>query len=80
MCVMDNWIKMKYGHTSHNEAVELVLLCQKYASKWVFYSYFMALNGGKKFKHDLFDSLNRTVYASGPKGPSGCRNVMCHFF
>jgi hypothetical protein len=49
--------------TASNEIVELVLLCQKYASKWVFYSCFMALNGVKFLETDLFDSLNKTVYA-----------------
>jgi hypothetical protein len=44
---------MEYGTTAHNEAVELVLLCQKYASKWVFYSRFMTLNGGKIFEKGL---------------------------
>jgi hypothetical protein len=39
--------------TSHNEAVELVLLCQKYVSKWVFYSCFMVLSGGKFFRQGL---------------------------
>jgi hypothetical protein len=45
--------------TAPNDDVELVLLCQKYASKWVFYSCFMALNEEKFLGKDLFDSLNR---------------------
>jgi hypothetical protein len=52
---------MEYGGTLPNEAVELVLLCRKYASKWMFYSCFMALNEVKFFEKDLFDSLNRSV-------------------
>jgi hypothetical protein len=44
--------------TSPSRSVELVLLCQKYASKLVFYSYFMVLSGGKFLDKDLFDSLN----------------------
>jgi hypothetical protein len=43
---------MEYATTSHNEAVELVLLCQKYASKWVFCSCYMALSGVKFLEKD----------------------------
>jgi hypothetical protein len=44
---MDN---IRQRATSHNEAVELVLLCQKYASKGVLRSCFMTLNGGINYE------------------------------
>jgi hypothetical protein len=50
---------MENKSTAHNEAVELVLLCQKHASKWVFYSCFVALNEGKIFKKRLIRQSQR---------------------
>jgi hypothetical protein len=49
------------GDYGTNEAVELVLLCQKYASKWVFYSCFMVLSGDKIFKKGLIRQSQHSV-------------------
>jgi hypothetical protein len=59
------------GRTAHNETVELVLLCQKCASKWVFYSCFMVLSEGKFVRKRLIRQSQQDCICSAPVGRSG---------
>jgi hypothetical protein len=49
-----------------NETVELVSLRQKYASKWVFYGRYMALNGGENFVTALIRQVQQVCMRSAP--------------